>query len=71
MASHHLDSLTEATRERLERELNYFDHSAEPARELTSKLRGFQSARRPFERTINQSPAIIALAAAAGPAQHG
>lgn len=68
MASHHLDSLTEATRERLERELNYFDRSAEPARELTAKLRGFQSARRPLERTINQSPAIVALAAAAGPA---
>lgn len=38
MASHHLDTLAEGSRDRLERELNYFDRSAEPARELAKKL---------------------------------
>lgn len=71
MASHHLDSLAEGSRERLERELNYFDRSAEPARELAKDLRNFQSARRPWERAINQSPLIVAAAAIAGPAVGG
>jgi hypothetical protein len=68
MASHQLDSLAAASRDRLERELNYFDRSAEPARELAKSLRNFQSARRPWERAINQSPLIVAAAALAGPA---
>jgi DNA-binding helix-hairpin-helix protein with protein kinase domain len=71
MASHQLDSLAEASRDRLERELKYFDRSAEPARELAKKLRGFQSARRPWERAINKSPLFIAAAAFAGPAIGG
>jgi len=71
MASHHLDSLAEGSRERMERELNYFDRSAEPVRELAKNLRNFQSARRPWERAINQSPLIVAAAALAGPAVGG
>lgn len=71
MASHQLDSLAEASRSRLDRELNYFDRSAEPARELAKNLRNFQSVRRPWERAINQSPLIVAAAALAGPAMGG
>ncbi len=71
MASHHLNTLAEGSRDRLERELNYFDRSAEPARELAKKLRGFQSARRSWERAINKSPLFIAAAALAGPAIGG
>jgi DNA-binding helix-hairpin-helix protein with protein kinase domain len=71
MASHQLDSLAEASRSRLDRELNYFDRSAEPARELAKNLRNFQSARRPWERAINQSPLIVAAATLAGPAIGG
>jgi hypothetical protein len=55
----------------LDRELNYFDRSAEPARELAKNLRNFQSARRPWERAINQSSLIVAAAALAGPAVGG
>jgi DNA-binding helix-hairpin-helix protein with protein kinase domain len=68
MASHHLNTLAEGSRDRLERELNYFDRSAEPARELAKNLRNFQSARRPWERAINTSPPLVAAAALAGPA---
>jgi DNA-binding helix-hairpin-helix protein with protein kinase domain len=67
-ASHQLDSLAEGSRDRLERELNYFDRSAEPARELAKNLRAFQSARRPWERAINTSPPLVAAAALTGPA---
>lgn len=67
-ASHQLDSLAEGSRDRLEREVNYFDRSAEPARELAKTLRTFQSARRSWERAINQSPLSIGAAVLAGPA---
>lgn len=67
MASHHLDSLAEGSHDRLERELAYFERSSEPVRDLAKKLRAIQSARRPWERRINRSPLVIAIAALAGP----
>ncbi|QDT74594.1 Protein kinase domain protein [Lacipirellula limnantheis] len=68
MASHHLDSLAAASRNQLERELTFFDRSADSARELAKNLRAAQSARRPLERIINQSPWMIAASTLAGPA---
>jgi DNA-binding helix-hairpin-helix protein with protein kinase domain len=67
MASRQLDSLAHAHRERLQRELNFFDRSAEPARTLAKNLRDLRTARRPLERAINRSPLTLAAAALAAP----
>lgn len=67
MASRQLDSLAHAHQDRLQREVDFFDRAAESARAAARSLRDARSARRSWERTINQSMVSLAVAAVIAP----
>lgn len=71
MASRQLDSLAHSHQDRLQRELEFFDRAAEPTRTAARSLRDARSARRSWERAINQSMASLAVAAVLAPAVGG
>ncbi len=70
MAVRQLESVVRSGREQLNADLQYFDAAADRARGAANQARDVQSARRPLERTINRSVAVIlgiaACAAALG-----
>jgi DNA-binding helix-hairpin-helix protein with protein kinase domain len=70
MAVRQLESVCTAGREQLAAELRDFDKAADHVRGVASDARDFQSGRRPLERTINRSAAVI-LGVAVGAATLG
>jgi DNA-binding helix-hairpin-helix protein with protein kinase domain len=67
IATKQLESLAQAGRDELARDLRAFESPASRAHEIVKELKTLQTSRRRWEREINKSPAVIAGAAAAPP----
>jgi hypothetical protein len=65
MAARQLESTCRAAREQLAMDLAGFEAEADAVRAIANELRDYQTGRRPLERLLNRSPAVILGVAAA------